>query len=60
MAAKETYPDATLDIYGGVGPSYGGVWGLKFLGFEGPGAVWSVWVQHIDRPAQTSQVAIGW
>ena len=25
------------------GPSYGGVWGLKSLGFEGPRAVWSVW-----------------
>ena len=23
---------------------YGGVWGLKSLGFEGPKAVWSVWV----------------
>ena len=29
--------------YGGVGLSYGGVWGLKSLGFEGPRAVWSVW-----------------
>ena len=25
------------------GPSYGGVWGLKSLGFEGPRAVWSAW-----------------
>ena len=25
------------------GPSYGGVWGLNSLGFEGPRAVWSVW-----------------
>ena len=25
------------------GPSYGGVGGLKPLGFEGPRAVWSVW-----------------
>ena len=29
------------------GPSYGGVWGLKPLGFEGPRAVWSVWVGYI-------------
>ena len=27
------------------GPSYGGVWGLKALGFEGRRAVWSVWVR---------------
>ena len=26
------------------GPSYGGVWGLNSLGFEGPRVVWSVWV----------------
>ena len=28
-----------MEGYGGVGPSYGGVWGLKSLGFEGARAV---------------------
>ena len=28
----------------GIGPSYGGVWGMKFFSFEGPTAVRSVWV----------------
>ena len=37
--------DPGPESYGGVGPeSSGGVWGLKSLGFEGPRAVWSVWV----------------
>ena len=31
------------------GPSYGGVWGLKPLGFEGPRAVWSVWVTRFSE-----------
>ena len=35
--ARNTCPNAH-------GPSYGGVWGLKSLGFEGPRVVWSVWV----------------
>ena len=37
-------PDARGPSCGGVGPSYGGVRGLKYLGFERPRAVWSVWV----------------
>ena len=54
------YPDAH-------GPSYGGVWGLKSLGFEGPRAVWSVWVElnpcdvgsHVKaRRRKTSQNAL--
>ena len=47
-----------MGSYGGVGPSYGGVWGLKSLGFEGPRAVWSVWVGphllHSILPSLTS------
>ena len=37
------------------GPSYGGVWGLKSLGFEGPRVVWSVWV-HADYRCSMSVV----
>ena len=34
------HPDGQGPSYGGVGPeSFGGVWGLKPLGFEGPRAV---------------------
>ena len=43
-AGGDLSPDAHGPSYGGVGPSYGWVWGLKPLGFEGPRAVWSVWV----------------
>ena len=33
--SKCKFADAHEPSYGGVGPSYGGVWGLKSLGFEG-------------------------
>ena len=52
--ARSIYPDATLGMEGS-GVSYGrvwGPWGLRSLRFEGPRAVWSVWVsRHRHRAA---------
>ena len=44
MTSKEGIERVTLKNHPKAhGPSYGGVWGLKSLGSEGPRAVWSVW-----------------
>ena len=50
-------PDAPAPSYGGVGPSYGGVWGQKPYGFEGPRAVWSVWVLALKLFVSRLQVS---
>ena len=45
MLTGATCPNATLDPHmEGSNPHIGGVRGLKSPGFEGPRAVWSVWV----------------
>ena len=55
LGIKKNHPDAHGLSYGRVGPSYGGVWGLKSLGFEGPRAVWSVWAHEHFRGSSAAK-----